>query len=631
MANLMANAKIMDLTVACQSFPDLPAPEIHRENLLRAIETIFAGNNEIVIIEGADGIGKTTLLTQFVRRYPQHALALFIRDTSRWTSAPELLLRDLSNQLRWVLEHQELGAVEHVDETALNLDLYELRRRARRKGEIYYFVVDGLDEVPEQVRGAILALLPFGNPTNFRFLLASAPDQLAMLLPPKSRMKPFQLPAFTLDETKNYLHDLTSTQETINEIYHTCNGTPGYLATVRRVLESGTDEQILLQHLPETLPELFKLEWERAKVTKEQPLDLLLALLAYSPRSHALTELGRILGLEKATIETLCQGVGFIQVDAKNEAPHFISTAFRTFAQEQLHHLKEEVFDRLITDLQRIPESDVALVDLPRYLEERKRFDDLLEYLSPDRFTQLLERHQSLVPLQQMASLGVEAAQQLERDGDLMRFSLQKAVMIELGKAEIWRSEVAAYMALDDYAAALALAQGTSLKEDRLHLLAVIVKAKRKQGLSAEPELLEQTRQLYQQIDHAALGERAVEIASDLLYVDPSLAIELVEQATASSTTEDARDWAFAKLSVAAYAAKLEHFQPEDTIERIRGHIGAALPRQFTTKLSLLTGGYSTAEIIAEVSKIENVRTRMELLGEWALKSMNASASSMSM
>jgi hypothetical protein len=120
-----------------------------------------------------------------------------------------------------------------------------------------------------------------------------------------------------------------------------------------------------------------------------------------------------------------------------------------------------------------------------------------------------LERHQSLVPLQQMASLGVEAAQQLERDGDLTRFSLQKAVMIEVGKAVIWRSEVAAYMALDDYTAALALAQGTSLKEDRLHLLAVIVKAKRKQGLAAEPELVEQIHQLYQQIDHATLGEHA--------------------------------------------------------------------------------------------------------------------------
>lgn len=65
---------------------------------------------------------KTTLLTQFVRKYPQHALSLFIRDTSRWTSAPE------------------------------------------------------------QVRDAILALLPFGNPPHFRFLLASAHDQLAMLL-----------------------------------------------------------------------------------------------------------------------------------------------------------------------------------------------------------------------------------------------------------------------------------------------------------------------------------------------------------------------------------------------------------------------------------------------------------------
>lgn len=193
---------------------------------------------------------------------------------------------------------------------------------------------------------------------------------------------------------------------------------------------SGTDEHILLQRLPETLPELFRLEWERVRVTKEQPLDLLLALLAYSPRSHTLAELARILGIEKAAIETLCQGIGFIKVDVQNEIPRFISTACRTFAQEQLRHLKEEVYDRLITDVKRAPESDGALVDLPR-------------------------------------------------------FSLQKAVMIELGKAEIWHSEVAAYMALDDYTAALALAQGTSLKEDRLHLLAVIVKAKRKQALSA--------------------------------------------------------------------------------------------------------------------------------------------------
>lgn len=616
----MVDAKVMDLTVACQSFPDLPDSEIYRENILSAVETIFAGNVEIVIVEATEGMGKTTLLTQFVRRHPQHALSLFIKDTSRWTSAPELLLRDLSNQLRWILTHQELQAEDVTNEATLGVDLYELRKRARRKGETYYFVIDGLNEVPEQVQGAILDLLPFGNPTSFRFLLSSAPDHLTKLLPSKSRVKPFQLPSFTLDETKKYLHDLISTPDTIDEIYHTCNGTPGYLATIKRVLESGTDEQELLHHLPETLPELFDLEWKKAMVTEKQPLDLLLALLAYSPRSHTLAELGRILDLEEATIATICQNVGFIKMDAQNEAPRFISSAFRTFAQAQLRHLKERVYDLLIEDLQRVPESDVALVDLPLYLGERKRFEDLLEYLSPDHFTQLLERHQSLVPLQQMANLGIETAQHLEKDNALMRFGLQKAVMTQLEKAEIWRSEVAAYMALDDYAAALTLAQGTRLKEDRLHLLAVIVKAKRQQGLSAEPELVEQIRQLYQQIDRATLGERAVEIASDLLYTDPSLAIELVEQATASGATEDARDWAFAKLSKAAYTARSEHLQPEGTIEQIRGHIGSVLPRQFATKLALLTEGYSTAEIITEVSNIENVRTRLELLGEWALQ-----------
>ena len=81
---------------------------------------------------------------------------------------------------------------------------------------------------------------------------------------------------------------------------------------------------------------------------------------------------------------------------------------------------------------------------------------------------------------------------------------MQKSVIAELEGAEVWRSKIQALMALNDYAGAMDLAQSMLLKEDRLHLLAVIAKSRREHGQSAETELLQQIRTLYNQIDPVA-------------------------------------------------------------------------------------------------------------------------------
>ena len=123
-----------------------------------------------------------------------------------------------------------------------------------------------------------------------------------------------------------------------------------------------------------------------------------------------------------------------------------------------------------------------------------------------------------------------------------MRFTIQKSTILELDKAEIWRSEVEARMAINDYDSALALAQSTVLNEDLLHLLAIIAKLKYQQGLYPEPELLEQIRLLFNQIDQSVLCDRAIDIAADLIYSNPDLAIELVEKASNSDGGEFAQD-----------------------------------------------------------------------------------------
>jgi len=50
--------EVMDLTLICQSFPRLPKPLIPRDNLLNTIEFMFAGEIDLVMIEGARAWGK---------------------------------------------------------------------------------------------------------------------------------------------------------------------------------------------------------------------------------------------------------------------------------------------------------------------------------------------------------------------------------------------------------------------------------------------------------------------------------------------------------------------------------------------------------------------------------------------
>lgn len=616
----MAKLEVMDLTVACQSFPELPKPEIRRENFLDTIDTIFESNTQLVVIEGAEGIGKTTLLAQFARRHPDRALSLFIKPTSRWGYDPEILRFDLCNQLNWILCQEELSPTEDIGDGFLRTGLLGLRKRARHLRSMFYFVVDGLDEIPEQdvsIRHLVLEMLPLGLP-SFRFLLSGDLDHLSGYIPQGVSHKSYPLSGFTLDQTVNYFEGLAIDRPSIEEIYKICRKIPGHLATVRRILLSGTSVQTLFEEMPDQLPDLFEIEWRRVRANDENQLHLL-AILAHDRRRHSIDDLAHILDLQPGAVDNLLQDLGFVFVDPANREASFVSETFRKFAAVQLRHLKDTVNALLVNDLLREPDSERARVHLPGYLQEAGHLEDLLTYLSPDHFPRMLELSKSLGPAKQQAELGVNTARELRRDGDLMRFSAQRSAMLELDGAKVWRSEIEARMASGDYDAAINLAQSAVLTEERLHLLAIVAKAQREQGLAPEPEIVEQIRQLYNQIDLTSLGEQAVEIASDLLYSNANLAIDMVEKATNSGVDENALDWAFAKLSIVALSANSEQYQTADTVEVIRSRIKDPRARRFSTAASLLIEDYSAAEVIAQVQRLESTDDRLYLLRRWTM------------
>lgn len=614
----MSKVEIVNTTVVCRNFPEELHSEIHREHLLDTVDKIFEGDTQLVIVEGLEGIGKTTLMAQYAKRHPDHSLSLFIKSSSRLAYAPEYLRTILSEQLHWVLNKEALTS-EILDESFLATQLGILQRRAIKSRAIYYFIIDGLHELPKEdlrIQDIVLKdMLPLGL-SGFRFLISGDSKQLSNNLR-RVPSKTFPLSAFSLDETERYLHDLNLERDDLEDIYKMCGGVPGHLAIVKRMLQSGINLQTIMNEDPDNLPDFIAIEWQKLE-SDDDDLIKLLAVIAYGRKEYTLDELSQILTWESSIIGLKLKGIDFIIVEAQSKEVKYVSEAHRRYAINKLRNYKDYASNLLIDFLLKDAESDTALSYLPTYYEQAGRLNDLLEYLTPDHFTKVLERSQSLGPVCRRADLGLTTSRKLNREENLIRFSIQRSVLTEFEGAEVWRSEVEARISLQDYESALALAHTTILKEDRLRLLATIARVKSEQGIPLDQELLEQITSLYDQIDKKALGGRAIGIASDIMYIDPDLAVRIVEETTGNSKNESDIDWAFAILAIAANEADVKQSRVSKIAEETRSKIKDPKAKEFSNAASLLLGESSAVEAIARIEKLE-AKNRLFFLRQWAV------------
>ena len=615
------HAEIMDLTKVANTFPQLGKQSIRRENMIMTVVEMLRADTEVVIVEGPDGIGKTTLLAQFALEYPNHTFSLFIRSSSRWAYDSGMLTRDLCDQIGWALSKERYRINKDLDPIQLlGRRIFDLQRQANYERTTYYFVVDGLDEIPDEdchEREMILKLLPFGLP-RFRFIF-SGPFECLTTRPQKiGEIKTFRLPGFTFEETREFFKDLVEDRAALETIHKVSKMVPGNLASVWRLLKAGTDVSQLLRELPERLPDLFELEW-RVVENEDIVLRQALAILSFDRRRHSITTLSRLCKTDPAKLEKKLASCNFIERRNDGQEVEFVCEVFKRFAENRLSNLRRGVLDSIISELLNTPESADALTYLPGYFHQAERYEDLLNYLSPKHIGNLIDCGDSWIPLHQKADLGVDTALSMHRDGDLLRFGLQRATIASMESSEPWRSEIEAYVALDDFPAAYALVQRMITKEDRLHLLAVIARAKRTKSLPIEVELGDQIQQLYRLLDRGSLGDRGIDIASDLLYTHPELAIELVQECTGQKGSEDKLDLALARLSFNALVENNKiGLEMESTRKALRAKVKDPHIQKFVDTVSLFFGRYSAEAVIEEVEKWDNVSDRIFALRAWA-------------
>lgn len=615
-------ATVLDIAA---TVPPAPSPLVDRQNMLDTVDQMFTSGVEVVCVEGDDGIGKTTLLLQAALRHSGSCACLYIRSVSRLAYDPSNLRFDLCNQLHWHVHSVTLPMEVEADDSVLRQKLLELSRRLGRARGAFYFIIDGLEDIPEADsfdREAILDMLPFGR-KGFRFLISGAADRVlgnrSPLLTLKLTLKPFVLSPFSLGETKDYLADLVQDEGNIREIHLAVKGIPGKLSAIRRLVSSGLSPDRLLEEPPTEFRDLFELEWEQVP-DEDKGLKQLLSLLAFSKTQVTLDDLAQVFRLTIEEVANRLSALTILRVDTSSNEAVFVSESIRQFARNKLRELERSVLDLHTEYLLTMPLSAPALQALPAYLEASGNEKRILEYLNQDYFVTLLTKARAFAPLTKSARLGAATAKKLGAHRDAIRFTLFSNILQGLATFRTRHAEIEALIAMDVYPAAIAAASLATLPEDRLQLFSLIARLKKEAGMEPEAALLDELQQTFREVTPGNVHpDKAMEIAADLLPVNPELAISLVEGAAKAGLGENALDAAIASLTIRAAM--------RDTEGRTHGMLGAVKERITDEKTQGLVGvlteflsPVSASALISELGRLERAGDKALLLRHWCVR-----------
>lgn len=521
---------VTNVTDVSDSFPILPLHLVERDNCIQLMKSLLDQSANVLVVSGPEGSGKTTLMADFAARNSDRTISIFITGSSRVFYEPGYVRFSIMEQIDYLLDG--LGALDKSrSEAQYSALMHRLCSTARKTKRSYYFVIDGLDDIPanddETIRLILGGALPVGR-DNIKIILSGDPSRLVPLLHPTVKHVSLPLAPFSLAETREFFRDKNLDHNLQADIHRVTGGFPANLAAARRMIDAGTNIPAVIASFHQESQSYVRLEWDRMLPLGD--LDSrILALLVHAGRGLTCVEVSEILGADLNEID-IAMGK-FSVLNKHGEAWSYVSEPHRRFAEERLRDFRDEVLDKLIEYHRNVVDPMLSLRWLPDYYRRAGRIEQLISILSPEAFATVLKSAKSVHDITSIAQTGVDAAAELGVFDAVFRFGLQRSVLQGMEDVDIWTSRIRALIVLDRSSEAVALANSPILPVDRLELLCVVLAEADHDKLDSPSEMRESIADLFNQINWSQNPDRAVTIATALLAADPNLAFELVAKA----------------------------------------------------------------------------------------------------
>ncbi|AGY82970.1 hypothetical protein [Carnobacterium inhibens] len=616
---IQEESKIIDLLTLSSSFPKDILNEIQRDNMIDAIEDIFK-EKDIVFVKGDTGFGKTVLLKQFCQKYYKNSISLFINPFLSSSYNIDLVTHDLYSQIKYYLDNSSVSIndSQQMSKIIYGKILRELKINSRSRNKDVYFVIDGLDHITQEegyiISDIINDLLPIGS-SKIKLLFSSEKDRIiGEVIKLDSNYEELRIVGLTDEEVGTIFNTSKKTYsvEEISSVRSYFRGNPQKIQQFKKIYDEKdvVDIELELSSLPQ---DLFEVEWRNVD-TSNDTLMKILAIITFDNHINNYNTIQKHLRIDRDIIIKSINTYNFFEID-KYENISFYSEYFRKGIAIKLEGYKVSTINLLIDDILEKNE-DEELSFLPDYYEKTERYEELLNFLDNKNFARILLKSETMSSISTLIKKGLSISNKINNESNLFKFSLENSI-VKQKYNKSWQSEIDALVSLKEEDKALLIAQDSPLLEDKIQMLSLIARRQKEYGKSPSEDIIEEIKLIYQRLDPENLGTKGVEIAADLIYVNPDMAIELVEKAYGIKNEGNSLDKALVAMTMASLNKSDEVTIDTTAIGTIKEKLKDPEIKEFFNDFYFFIGKYSPKELLQEIHKINSLNTKVDILASW--------------
>jgi len=570
--------------------------EILRDAQFSTLETNSQGTHKFILVGGDEGIGKTVLLSQFVKLVKKDCIALFIDPINKNSYREESLLIDLYVQIN---EYQGKSATpDDYTEAKLHSSLHGLKYYLNRKADVLYFVIDGLDELPEEF-GTVVKKIFDILPTvcqNIKYVFSICNGPVKALVPDAYSLC-MTMMLLSTGEAKELIPDLDQCQ--VEELLGLFPRKPSVIVQIRRLLKSGITYDDLVNGEHDLTCDLYEFEWE-SKIEHIERIPETLSILAFSENNLTLQDLIDVTSDSKKSINSFIVDTNILTIN--HEVVNYISAGMKKHAAKYFEEDHHESSKKIVSYLQKRPKDIDSLSSIASYLSKSGENSEVIHHLDNKHLESILELSLSFSEVVKQVNYGVAASIHNKSEESALRFVQLKSFIADSNVGKILTSEIYTYLEIDDIKSAMDLASSARSIEEKIQLYSKIAKHQSGEGRPLSDFINDEISYLYKKIDPVFIGvDQSVEIAIDLFPVYPDYSLSIINRLDSYGAGENKSDYAFFRFSLALLHSN------DGSLEALEEKSMSLSEKKktFFSALSIFKRGTPAKKILEQLDKIK--------------------------
>ncbi|SEJ60518.1 AAA domain-containing protein [Propionispira arboris] len=617
-----------NLTNYCTTFPKQPKKEILFDVALQMIYDAFDGDRTMIFIKGKPFTGKTTLLSQFARKYSDKTFSFFI-GKDYCTSSPQAFLSDICDQMihcsyinRSGVWDEKIGTFDQDTLKTCFSSLYRDLKSAVKKGKgPFFFVIDGIQNLDQFEGETLRRLLPTGDDQGIYVLLSGDENT-------KYHYECEYLPVakFSKDNLKDYFDDIEDlTDKDIDEIYNASGGVAGYIVEYKRQSEQNRNKD-LKGNIPDNLTKLMERTWN---ASREKNIDFdMLAIITFSPEKINRNLLLDITGKKEDQLDDMIKKSQMIEVDETSGLLDL--TIYKEFLMIKLKDFEDVANTAMIKYYLKEDNQEGAFTQLPIIYKRTSKYNDIVKLLTVENLVkQLTSPEGGLSLVRRNIKILIKMASESKDWSRVALFNLLDALITNiLIEDPILENKIEALLSVDEYETALNEALRSSLPEDLLKLISPVCSYMQKKGLTLPPSAKKALNDAVDRMDNTIqltpwIIDGLYNIAADLFSIDSNLGLKLLKKISKYDGNEidngNLVDMLCTKLAV-NYNFEGEELE---TLKTLKTEIKNDSLREVALNAPSLILRMDTTGLFEQLKNIQDVSAKLFLLKAWCEEHKN--------